>query len=46
MTKNKNVDRMTHGERRVAFSLAGVLSTRMLGLFMILPVFAIYARDL
>jgi len=46
MTKNTNVDRMTHGERRVAFSLAGVLSTRMLGLFMIFPVFAIYARDL
>lgn len=46
MTKIKNVDRMTHGERRVALSLAGILSTRMLGLFMILPVFAVYAREL
>ncbi len=39
-------DAMTAGERRVAFSLAGVFATRMLGLFMILPVFAIYAVEL
>ncbi|MFO7603356.1 MAG: MFS transporter [Gammaproteobacteria bacterium] len=46
MTNKKHVDRMTHGERRVALFLAGILSTRMLGLFMILPVFAVYAREL
>ncbi|MDH5180769.1 MAG: MFS transporter [Gammaproteobacteria bacterium] len=37
---------MTTGERRVALSLVSVISVRMLGLFMILPVFAVYARDL
>jgi MFS family permease len=39
-------DRMTAGERRAAVWLAGVFSLRMLGLFMILPVFALYAEDL
>jgi len=39
-------DRMTSGERRAAFWLAGVFSLRMLGLFMILPVFALYAENL
>lgn len=34
------------GERRSAFSLAGIYSFRMLGLFMILPVFALYAESL
>jgi MFS family permease len=38
--------RMTIGERRAAFWLAGVFSLRMLGLFMILPVFALYAEHL
>jgi len=33
-------------ERRAAFSLAGIFSLRMLGLFLILPVFALYAEDL
>lgn len=33
-------------ERRAAFSLAGIFSLRMLGLFMILPVFALYAEHL
>lgn len=37
---------MTPTERRSAFSLAGIFSTRMLGLFMILPVFALYAEEL
>lgn len=37
---------MTATERRAAFSLAGIFSTRMLGLFMILPVFALYAGHL
>ena len=39
-------ERMTAGERRAAFWLAGVFSLRMLGLFMILPVFALYAEHL
>lgn len=37
---------MSRFERRVAFLLAGIFSTRMLGLFMILPVFALYAQDI
>ena len=37
---------MTSDERRAAFWLAGVFSLRMLGLFMILPVFALYAEHL
>jgi MFS family permease len=39
-------ERMTIGERQAAFWLAGVFSLRMLGLFMILPVFALYAEHL
>jgi MFS family permease len=37
---------MTSSERRTAVSLAGIFSLRMLGLFMILPVFALYADHL
>jgi len=37
---------MTSTERRAAISLAGIFSTRMLGLFMILPVFALYSEHL
>jgi MFS family permease len=33
-------------ERRAAVSLAGIFGLRMLGMFLILPVFALYARDL
>lgn len=36
---------MTRGERRAAVSLAGIFAVRMLGLFMILPVFTLYADD-
>lgn len=32
-------------ERRAAFSVAGIFSTRMLGLFMIFPVFALFAQQ-
>jgi len=39
-------DSMTASERRVAFSLAGVFASRMLGLFLILPVFSLYATEL
>jgi len=31
-------------EKRAAFSVAGIFSTRMLGLFMIFPVFALFAQ--
>ncbi len=37
---------MTRTEIRAAISLAAIYMFRMLGLFMILPVFSIYARDL
>ena len=38
--------KMTPGERRATFGLAGVYGFRMLGLFLILPVFALYADEL
>jgi MFS family permease len=37
---------MSRAELRAALSLSGVYAFRMLGLFMILPVFALYAADL
>ena len=37
---------MTGAELRASLSLAGIYMLRMLGLFMILPVFSIYARHL
>lgn len=37
---------MTGAEWRASLSLAGIYMFRMLGLFMILPVFSVYARDL
>ncbi len=37
---------MNSQEKRAAISLAAVFGLRMLGLFLILPVFAIYAQDL
>ena len=39
-------DMMTAIERRASFSLASIYGLRMLGLFIILPIFAIYARHL
>jgi len=39
-------DRMSRQEKRAGISLAAVFALRMLGLFLILPVFAIYARTL
>lgn len=42
----KPKDKMTAVELRGSLSLAGVLFLRMLGLFLILPVFALYARTL
>ncbi len=40
------MDGMSRYERRTALALSGIFATRMLGLFMILPVFAIYATTL
>ena len=37
---------MSRAELRAALSLSGVYAFRMLGLFMILPVFALYATEL
>lgn len=39
-------DSMTPDERRASFGLAGIYGLRMLGLFIILPVFALYAEHL
>ncbi|MHB1237703.1 MAG: MFS transporter [Gallionella sp.] len=39
-------DTMTATERRASIGLAGIYGLRMLGLFIILPVFAIYAQHL
>jgi len=36
---------MTPQERKATFAIAGVFATRMLGLFMIFPVFAIFAHQ-
>lgn len=46
---NQNLDAaagMSRNEVRSAVSMAGIYALRMLGLFMILPVFALYAGDL
>ena len=37
---------MSRVERRASVSLAAIMATRMLGLFMILPIFALYAESL
>lgn len=37
---------MTRTERKAALSLASIIATRMLGIFMVLPVFALYAPGL
>ena len=39
-------DRLTSAERRTGISLAAIFGLRMLGLFLILPVFALHARDM
>ncbi|BAN68212.1 MFS transporter [endosymbiont of unidentified scaly snail isolate Monju] len=45
MTKERD-HALSPAERRAALGLAGVYGTRMLGLFLILPVFALYAETL
>jgi len=44
--KKAKVDSMTPEERKSAVSLAGIFGLRMLGLFLILPVFSPYAHGL
>ena len=39
-------DRMSPAERRIGATLAAIFGLRMLGLFLILPVFAVYAKTL
>ncbi|MGD9392912.1 MAG: MFS transporter, partial [Chromatiales bacterium] len=41
-----STDRMSATEKRATFSLAGIYGLRMLGLFLIMPVFALYAEEL
>ena len=41
-----SVAKLSSSERRAALSLAGIFALRMFGLFMIYPVFAVYARKL
>ncbi|MBN8518901.1 MAG: MFS transporter [Candidatus Accumulibacter sp.] len=41
-----HTDRMSTQEKRTGISLAAVFALRMLGLFLILPVFSIYAKEL
>jgi predicted MFS family arabinose efflux permease len=41
-----SLEKMTPIERRSVFSLSLVMALRMLGLFMVLPIFALYAKDL
>ena len=41
-----NQESMTPIEKRVAISLSTIFASRMLGLFMVLPVFVIYAKEL
>ena len=43
---NDPISQMSAVERRAALSLASIYALRMLGLFMILPVFALYADEL
>lgn len=41
-----SVDNMTATEKRAAISLSLIMGLRMIGLFMVLPVFALYAQQL
>ncbi len=45
-TRAPSAEGMTSGERRASAGLAAVLALRMLGLFLILPVFAEHARHI
>ncbi|MDR2624876.1 MAG: MFS transporter [Zoogloeaceae bacterium] len=43
---NSFPDRLTSAERRTGVSLAAIFGLRMLGLFLIFPVFSLYAKDI
>lgn len=43
---SQEIDAVSRLERRAALSLAAIFGLRMLGMFLILPVFALYAKDL
>lgn len=45
-TIKQNQNGMSAEERKASFSLAAIFCLRMLGLFLILPVFALYAEEL
>lgn len=45
LAPENGAETMTPVERRAALSLAGIFSLRMLGLFMILPVFSLHAHE-
>src|SRR5690606_7989286 len=45
-TDAQRLGSMTAGERRAAIGLAAIFGSRMLGLFIILPVFSVYADQL
>lgn len=44
--RKNNPDPLSRVEKRATFSLASIYALRMMGLFMILPVFALYAENL
>lgn len=46
MSSNPSLDRMNPTEFRASISLASIYGLRMLGMFLILPIFAIYASAL
>ena len=46
VTPDEAAGRMTPTEKKASISLAGIFALRMLGLFLILPVFAVYAKHL
>ncbi len=46
MTDNKEQGGFNDTERRATYGLASIYGSRMLGLFLILPVFALYAEEL
>ena len=46
MSSNPSIDKMNSTELRASISLASIYGLRMLGMFLILPIFAIYAETL
>src|SRR5947209_5049717 len=43
---NQTINKMTSTERRAVISLSSIMGLRMIGLFMVLPVFSLYATQL